>query len=151
MSQLVGQAASSGWPIAQSDNRALAIAFAADVEMPVNGDMTTPWWPGSGYFGEQGADVSVKDTSLKWWEYPDTTRGANGRYGIVGITRDVYNSPLGGVTVKCFRAATDELVSTIVSDPLGNYTCTTPYTDAHYCVSFGTGVQGVTAPTIFGA
>jgi hypothetical protein len=133
--------------VTESDLRVLAEAFRMDVEMPPSGDFSSPWWPGSGFLGDRAADVAVADPNMKWFEASDMTRGRNSRFGLVGVTRDVYGSPLGGVTLKLFRTATDEVVSAVVSDPAGNYVLSTPfYPDAHYVVSYKAG-----SPDVFGS
>ena len=95
----------------------------------------------------------VRETG--WWELPDITGGATYRFGVSGVTRDVYGSPLGGVTVKLYRSSTDEMVGSVVSDPSGNYFVTSPYyPDTHYLVMYKTGtpdVFGTSANTLVGA
>lgn len=89
------------------------------------------------------------------WEGYDLTGGAMYRFAISGVTRDVNGSPLGGVTVKMFRTSTDEMVGSVVSDPLGNYFVTSPYyPDTHYIVMYKAGfpdVFGTTVNTLIGA
>lgn len=77
---------------------------------------------------------------------PDLTGGNDTRYGISGVTRDVYNSPLTFCTVKLFRTVDDSLVYTAQSDGNGQYTVLTPYTDNHYLVTYKVG-----PPDVFGS
>jgi hypothetical protein len=138
-----------------ADKCHLAEAYRQDVYFDRDGAFTSPWWPGSGFIGERGADVAVIDTHPKWYEFPDVTAGMNTRYGVQGVTRDAYGSPLGGCTMKLFRTSDDSLVATTVSDPVGNYLLSTPYyPDAHYVVMYKTGspdVTGASVNTLIGA
>ena len=84
------------------------------------------------------------------WETPELIEpkggGSNSRFGVQGVTRDVWNAPLGGVLVKLFRTSDDLKVDQIVSDPDGNYLVSTPYyPDAHYIVEYKVG-----SPDVFG-
>ena len=113
------------------------------------------YWPGGGgLIGASGAEFGVDDAAI-WWAQPPLTEGATARYGIAGVTRDQYGSPLGGCTVKMFKTSTDELVDTQVSDPSGNYTVSSPYyPDAHYLVIYKAGtpdVFGTTPNTLIGS
>lgn len=113
----------------------------------------TEWWPvRGGHLGDLGVDVGQRD--MTWYEMDDVTKGMNSRLGYMGITRDVYNSPLPGATVKIFRTSTDEKVSPdIVSDAgSGEYVISTPYYEAHWLKVEKAGspsVQGVSVNTIF--
>lgn len=113
------------------------------------GSFQSPWWPqSSNIMGWDGTDTHLLmlPAAFSW---PWITLGANGRLGFVGITRDRFGSALGGCTVKCFRTSSDELVSTVISDPAtGYYIATTPYNDAHYLVVQGTGVAGASVNTV---
>ena len=113
------------------------------------------FWPGNGgLIGASGAEFGVEDSAV-WWFAPSFTSGTTSRYGIAGVTRDQYGSPLGGCTVKMFKTSTDELVDTQVSDPSGNYTVSSPYyPDAHYLVIYKAGtpdVFGTTPNTLIGS
>lgn len=113
------------------------------------GSFQSPWWPHAGnILGWDGTDTHLLLLAAEN-AYPWITLGANGRLGFVGITRDRFGSALGGCTVKCFRTSSDELVSTVISDPAtGYYIATTPYNDAHYLVVQGTGVAGASVNTV---
>ncbi len=101
------------------------------------GNWTTPWWPAHGTI-MNGWDGVPENTLLQtnpWWATPwDDSGSCNGRLGFVGYTRDAYGSVLGGCTVRCFRASTNELMSMVVSDANGFYIATTPYYESHYLV-----------------
>jgi hypothetical protein len=105
----------------------------------------SPWWPRPGFIGDLAVDVGLIEAT--WFELPEITRGTNTRYGIAGVTRDVYGSALGGVLVKLFLLSTDVKVDQIVSDPLGNFLVSTPfYPDDHYLVEYKAG-----SPDVFGS
>ena len=119
------------------------------------GDFTGPWWPGaSSVIDDSGASIQNALLVADSWSYHEFFGGTTSRYGVIGVTRDVNGSPLGGVTVKLYRTSTDEMVASIVSDPVGNYTITTPYyPDPHYLVMYKSGfpdVFGTTVNTILG-
>lgn len=108
----------------------------------------TPWWPSAGAGALLGNAGSVAyDKIIRYTDpWPNLPGGANGRLAFVGITRDQYGSPVGGVTVKCYRTSTDEVTATVISDANGAYTITTPYyPDGHYLVCYKTA-----SPDIFG-
>jgi hypothetical protein len=111
------------------------------------------FWPRSGFAGDISVDLSTLESV--WFEQPDMTSGANSRVGFQGVTRDVYNSPLGGVTCKLFRTSDDAKIDQIVSDPSGNYLLSSPYyPDAHFIVTYKTGstdVFGSSVNTLIGA
>jgi len=103
------------------------------------------WWPGNGgLVGAGGADCGPDDAAI-WWTLPNLTSGATARYGIAGVTRDPYGTRLGSVTVKMFRTADDSLQDSVTSDVEGNYTVSSPYTDAHYLYIYKAG-----PPEMFG-
>lgn len=111
----------------------------------------TPWWPTSqagAFISDAGSGTSLLYDKIQrrsdiWGNLPG---GANGRLAFVGITRDQYGSPVGGVTVKCYLTSTDQVTASVVSDGNGNYTITTPYyPDGHYLVCYKTA-----SPDIFG-
>jgi hypothetical protein len=119
-------------------------------------DYSSLWWPGSGFIGDRGIDVAVMDSAIKWWDYPEITKGANSRYGIAGVTRDAYGSAIVSCLVKLFKTSNDSLVSQIVSDANnGSYLLSTPYyPDTHYIVAFKSGspdVAGTTLNTLVGS
>jgi len=111
----------------------------------------SPWWPssqGGAFLGSLGSDVACFSDKFSRWtdSWGNHPGGCNGRLSFVGVTRDQFGSPTGGVTVKLFRTSTDQLVSTVLSDASGNYTITTPYyPDGHYLVCYKTA-----SPDIFG-
>ena len=114
------------------------------------------WWPRSGFVGDFCAVDTTGILQSVWYEPPETSVGANSRYAITGITRDVYGTPLGGCTVKLFRTSTDEKVDQILSDPNnGTFTLYTPYyPDTHYLVAYLVGfpdTEGTTVNTLVGA
>jgi hypothetical protein len=97
----------------------------------------TRWWPRSGQIlggWGGGQDGDFFQNKSPRWKQPRTERGANGRLGFVGYTRDQYGSPLGGCTVRCYRTSTEEQVAKVTSDDTGLYFATTPYSDAHFLV-----------------
>lgn len=97
----------------------------------------TPWWPRGGTLmgGWDGVGENQLLARNPWWGDPWVISGCNGRLGFVGVSRDQYGSPLGGCTVRCFVASTDELVARVTSDANGNFIATTPYgATAHYLV-----------------
>lgn len=114
------------------------------------------WWGklGSQFTGAGGVDDNIFESPYgEMWE---PIAGASSRYGVSGITRDIYGSPLGGVTVKIFKTSDDSLVSKIVSDAnTGAYIVTTPYyPDTHYIVTYKAGtpdVFGTSPNTLIGA
>jgi hypothetical protein len=111
------------------------------------------FWPRSGFMGDSTVDLSTLESI--WFEQPDKTRGVNSRVGFQGVTRDVYNSPLGGVACKLFRTSDDAKIDQIVSDPSGNYLLSSPYyPDAHFIVTYKAGstdVFGTSVNTLIGA
>ena len=116
----------------------------------------SPWWPGSGFIGDRGADVAVIDSTMKWFEQPEITKGMNSRFGIAGTTRDQYGSAIVSCTVKLFRTSDDSLVSQIVSDATtGAYLLSTQYyPDTHYVVAYKAGspdIAGATVNTLIGS
>lgn len=109
----------------------------------------SPWWPARGQLmGGWGDGLGGEHMLQRGTRHSDMWRsfGSNGRLAYVGITRDVYGSPLANCTVRCFRTATDELVSKVTSDANGYYIATTPYSDGHYLV-----VHGPIGPELAGA
>lgn len=148
MTDLLGGAGQAEISIEPNDMRALANAyrqtFVEFVHTGEMGDQRTPWWPGTG--GGMGDSGDVTPIVTLYREQPDLTRGSMTRFGVVGVTRDANGAPLGGVTVKLFHASDDTLVGSVVSDPFGNYTVTTPfYPDPHYLVFYKAGT-----PDVFG-
>lgn len=62
-----------------------------------------------------------------------------------GLTTDLLNLPLGGVTVKIFDAATDILVGSLVSDAAGNYDLPTYANGSYYAW-----IRKAGSPNVFG-
>lgn len=112
----------------------------------------SPWWPRSCILGESDIDTGG-DQHVKGWMLLQSTKGAQARLGYQGVTRDVYNSPLGGCTVKLFRTSDDTKVTPdIVSAPDGAYVISTATYETHWIKIEKTGsppVQGVSVSNIF--
>jgi len=111
----------------------------------------TPWWPGAGRL-DTPDDANLQAIN---WSTPDLFEpkggGTNSRFGIYGIVRDVYGTPVNDAIVKLFRTTgdlyKDVLIDQGISGPLGNYFVSTPfYPDPHYIVIYKTGT-----PDIFGS
>lgn len=107
----------------------------------------TPWWPKSALTG---------DPDMPWcrcqWGRIFPTSGMNSRFSYAGVTRDKFNSPIPGMTVKLFRAVDDSKQDTQVSDPGGVFLLSTPFYEAHWMRSEKTGspnVQGTSDATVF--
>lgn len=102
----------------------------------------TRWWPRSsqilGGWGDGLGGDTFQNKPTAWNSY-FSRRGANGRLGYVGYTRDQYGSALGNCTVRLIRVSTDEMVAKVTSDANGLYFATTPYSDAHFLVIHGPG------------
>ena len=104
----------------------------------------SPWWPGAGRVDASGAEWC----QAVWFDRMEINSGSIGFYGFTGVTRDVWGSALGGVTVKLFRTSDNLFVMQVVSDVFGNYTLTTPfYPDPHYIVAYKSGTPDVTGST----
>lgn len=111
----------------------------------------TPWWPRRGgvLTGETGVSDILCGSSVEFDLYP--VAGCNGRFGISGITRDQYGSPLGLCTVRLFVTATDELVARVTSDANGAFIATSPYgvgTPHYMTVHYGGTVAGASVDTL---
>ena len=154
MSDLLGGTGQSEIWIEKDDKRLLSaywlfpylISELTPIPDAPVGSHRNPHWPGGG--GLNGDAGDVQPLYGVWYSMPDLTRGSVQRFGIVGVTRDVYGSPLGGVTCKFYRTSTDEMVFSVVSDPLGNFTATTPYyPDQHYLVFYKAGSPDIFATT----
>jgi hypothetical protein len=112
----------------------------------------TPYWPGSGgLIGENGPSGDIWQSI--WFDQPDVVIGHRFTYGFIGISRDQYGSPLGGVTMKLFHTVDDVLIDKQTSDANGNYTLTTPFEDDHYIVAQKTSavVSGATLDNLIPA
>jgi hypothetical protein len=105
------------------------------------------WWPGASGLSTDAGGAFGGIISVIQWEQPEKISGQSSRLGLTGTTRDVYGSPLGGVTVKVFRTADDTLQGSTISDVNnGTYLVTTPFNDGHYIVARKDG-----SPDVFGA
>ena len=83
------------------------------------------------------------------WEQYELVSGSVSRFGYRGITRDANNSPVGGVTVKCFRTADDsKTADDVVSDIGGNFVISTPHYEAHYLVMRKSGAPEISGVTV---
>ncbi len=117
-------------------------------EEPIYGaGFVGPWWPaGTGFVGDQGADLSLLPDS-SWWADPWINYGGcNGRFSFIGITRDANGNVLPNATVRAFRTSTNELVAKVTSNANGYYNATTPYADGHFLT-----VHAATSPPVAGA
>jgi hypothetical protein len=113
----------------------------------INGTYLTPWWPGGAGIDTDTGAVHGDMIAAVWYLQPEDISGQSSRLGLTGTTRDVYGSPLGGVTIKVFRTADDTLQGSTVSDVNdGTYLVTTPFSDGHYIVARKSG-----SPDVFGA
>lgn len=104
----------------------------------------TDWWP----YGciDMAWTLGVLDNAH--YDSPYPVSGSNGRFAIVGYTRDAYGSPIGGATVKLFRTADDSLQNTVVSDGNGLYSVTSPYADGHYLIVYKAGPPDICGTTV---
>lgn len=149
MSGFIG-AATATFIIAADDRRLCPQDFQEEEELNSWYDLglTNLFWPRSGLMSEAG--IIAQDPP---WGQVELVSGAVSRFGYRGVTRDANNSPLGGVTVKCFRTADDSKVADdVVSDANGNFIISTPYYEAHYLVMKKSGspeVSGVTVSSQF--
>jgi len=121
-----------------------------DRPLPIDWGTNIFEWDESRYEGDEGGQYILKGTS--WGNRLNPMRGTTSRWGVFGITRDVYGSPLGFCNVFLFRTSTKELVDTDISDANGWYILHTPYyAEAHFVVAQKTAapdVQGVTVNTV---
>jgi hypothetical protein len=101
---------------------------------------------GTTFLGAQGTDYGLMDSV--WWDQPEIVGGTTSRYGITGVTRDAYGSPVGGVTVKLFLTSDDSRVDQAVSDPVGTFLVSSPYLTGHYLVAYKTGTPDVEGTTV---
>lgn len=116
-------------------------------EEPEFASWASPWWPARGVILGDPDGMHLLSQEVRWgarW----TTSGSSARLSFVGYTRDAYGSPLGGMTVRCFRTSSDELVAKVVSDVNGYYIATTPYADGHYLTVHKTGPPDVGGASI---
>lgn len=86
-------------------------------------------------------------------QYGDSTGSIATAYIISGVTRDLLNAPLGGVTVNLFDTGTQQLVLSTVSDVNGNYTFNVTGQHTFWAIAYKPGspdVFGTTANTLTG-
>lgn len=110
----------------------------------IDEEAMSPYWPGGGLMlGEsQAMIVSPRDYTPRIADF-----GGNGLVGFSGVTRDLENSPVSGVTVRLFRSANSQLVNTVLSRSDGSYNVSTPYVgEDHFIVCHKSG-----SPEIAGA
>lgn len=115
---------------------------------------TTDWWPGGANFMGAGATDVGMFYDVQWGQY-DQAAGASSRFGLTGVTRDQWGTPVPSCTVKLYRTSNDALLDTQVSDATtGAFLLSTPYyPDQHYIVAHKTGspdIDGVTPNTLVG-
>lgn len=68
---------------------------------------------------------------------------------VTGTTKDSAGAALGGVTVKCFVAATNAYVASAVSNGSGIYSVTAPTAPtACFCVAYKAGAPDVAGTTV---
>lgn len=146
MSQLLGGADAYEVTVCPNDMRGLANHYRqVNVELQPVGelpDYRSPWWPGTGN-ATAGDAGDVNPIASYWYEQPDTTRGSAYIFGFTGVTRDVYGSPVSGVTVKLYltnavgNQPADQAIFTAVSDANGNYAVYSSFGGAqHYLVMY---------------
>ncbi len=82
--------------IERDDKRALGEHFRQiNVELTnfgEVGDQRSPWWPGNGGLPFGASTVDFTLLQGVWYALPDTTRGSAARYGVSGITPDVFGT-----------------------------------------------------------
>jgi hypothetical protein len=116
---------------------------------------TSDFWPGNGGFGgDQATDVAVN--RAVWSRgLARLAHGVASRVGFVGVTRDQYGAPLGGVTCSLFKTDTRAWIMDIVSDANGNFLLQSVYSpDTHFIVFYKAGspeVFGTTRQALVGA
>lgn len=104
------------------------------------------FWPGrGGMLGEsEPLLIAPPDHSLR-----ELATGGNTSLGFSGITRDLNNAPLGGVTVRLFRTVDSALIASVVSAEDGYYAISTPYQgEDHFIVCHKSGAQEVAGASV---
>jgi hypothetical protein len=105
------------------------------------------FWPGNrGFVGDRGLDVGIMEPV---WSrlLARLGHGEASRVGFVGVTRDQYGAPLGGVTCSLFLTATRQWIMDIVSDANGGFLLQSFYSpDTHFIVFNKAG-----SPNVYGA
>jgi hypothetical protein len=121
-----------------------------DRPLPIDWGTNIFEWDESIYAGDTQGQSVFK--GVTWGNRLNPMRGTTTRWGISGITRDVYGSPIPSCNVFLFTTSTKELVDSDISNPDGSYQLHTPYYGTtHFIVSQKTGtpdIQGVTVNTI---
>ena len=111
----------------------------------------TQWWPRGASLMGCGDEI----LEAVWMDKTELIEakggGTNSRFGIYGVTRDVWGAPLPGVIVKLFRTIgdlyKDVLIDETISSVDGAYFVSTPfYLDTHYLVMYKAG-----SPDVFGS
>lgn len=156
MTQFIGNA-NPQFRAQANDNSLRRLGVRAVSGRAVSGrarNYATPWWPGSGFMGDQSTDYGSQSADFVSWGAIFSTSGVNSRLGYMGVTRDVNGSPLPSATVKLFLTADDSKVTPdVTSDALsGEYVISTPYYAPHWIKVKKAGtpdVQGVSVDTIY--
>lgn len=159
MSGFIGNA-TCAWKVLQMDDERIFPGFMIDKD-PLTVVMIdepylffqyqTCYWPRTDMLTGCGDEMLGAPWTDKTELIEAKGGGSNSRFGIIGVTRDVWGAPIGGVTCKLFRTTgdlyKDVKIDETISDPLGNYMLSTPfYPDTHYVVMYKTG-----SPDIFGS
>lgn len=169
MSQLIGGALPQ-FILAEDDRKVVSLAYQPDIELHYwslgvtqVGDYSTPWWPNSQMLDDASGVFGSMEQAIPRNALVENVGGTTSNYGISGITRDAYGSPVGGVTVNLFKTSynavngipANTLVDSKVSDAVGAFTVVSPYyPDAHYIVTYKAGspdIFGTTVNTLIGA
>jgi hypothetical protein len=115
-----------------------------------------PFWvlPEADFYGDSATDTDMLGTTGRWARSYRQGNAAS-RVGFVGVTRDQYGVPVGGVTVQLFRTSDDVLMMELVSDVNGNFLLQSVSTGVgHYIVAYKSGspdIFGTTVNTLIGA
>ncbi len=119
------------------------------------GGFASDYWPGNrGFIGDAGADYGI--TEAVWSRgVARLAHGVASRVGFVGVTRDQYGAPLGGVTCSLFKTDTRAWIMDVVSDADGAFLLQSVYSpDTHFIVFYKAGspeVFGTTRQALVGA
>jgi hypothetical protein len=152
MSQFIG-AALPQFILQKKDRRLVPVLRADRIRVERNGERDMPtaypggycndFWPGNrGQPDDSGTLVSTFVNA-----YARLAWGIASRVGFVGVTRDQFGAPLGGVTCSLFRTSTREWIMDIISDANGNFLLQSWYSpDTHFIVFAKAG-----SPNVYGA
>jgi hypothetical protein len=110
--------------------------------------LSTGWWPGAAGLSTDAGGVLGDILNPIKREPPEYISGQSTRWGITGIARDVYGSPLANVELTLFKTDDDTKQDQKFSDAFGGYTLTTPYYQAHYIVAYKTGSPDITGTSV---